>query len=672
MQKIFLNNQEIDLYDNVDIERVIELNNLGDISSKQSSYSNNISIPKTAKNISVLQGLSLQGSRTRVQYDYLRCDYYFNEIPIFQNGLAVVTESNRDTYDLTLFNGIIEFSTLVENLNLEDLDFSELFHTFNIEYYRQHTAITPELPPILYSIEHEFVEETNTNLRVRGELNGVKLLNEMFPVVSTKWLFRNIFEQQGYTIEGDIFTDRKLFDRFDVEYTTLSEGYIIEQEVFDDVISSRVSNTFNYNLDVRQDRFFPDSRDFSRFNRTIDLSTQTTSDFRVRNGQLTVLEATGEVEINVSSISRISPSAGGAVLYLNNVTTGESTRLFSNSNNTQPLRIITQEPNTVFEIEVRPTSELSDDSQFEVVNVNLDYDIEFVKIQDNGFDVRQRHFKFGELSQIDFIQDVLNRYGLLLNKTPNKNEFIVRNVNNLIDRQQANIIDWTNKFVSQGSETYSNTYGQLNKATFQYQFDEDTPAEGRKDGSFKLNQPLSDAENNLFESVFSMPPAEIISTISGNSFRQTQYLPLISVNYELEEGSETNIINTTYTNLEADITLFEAYRFTKDPDPSGFNPNTALVGFPNDIPVKITEHFYLLLEVDELQEHLDDYYSDYLNVLENYKVLEFEFRLDTSDILNFDFYSLIYLQQTGQHYYINRLTYNVNSPIVSAELVQLP
>jgi len=93
----------------------------------------------------------------------------------------------------------------------------------------------------------------------------------------------------------------------------------------------------------------------------------------------------------------------------------------------------------------------------------------------------------------------------------------------------------------------------------------------------------------------------------------------------------------------------------------------------NGIPfVNVNEKYMVVNNPKPYEQVFDEYYSKYIELVNEYKQIEVQFNMNLSDIRNFDFYKLIYLKQTGRYYYANKLKYNVASPIVAAELVEIP
>jgi hypothetical protein len=85
-ERIIIDGEYLDLYPNESINLNIQINNISDITTRNSSYTNSLNIPRTAKNQRLLGYVGVMGNTTNVPYRLLRCRYLRDTITVLYNG----------------------------------------------------------------------------------------------------------------------------------------------------------------------------------------------------------------------------------------------------------------------------------------------------------------------------------------------------------------------------------------------------------------------------------------------------------------------------------------------------------------------------------------------------------------------------------------------------------
>jgi len=131
--KLFINNKEVQLENNDTIARTLQVNDIGNLSSRQANFTQNIKVPMTAENMKLFDFLGVAGSQSNFPYqknlatlisDTGECIVY--------NGYAVPT-STKDYYDLQIYDGVIDFYKAIENKKITDVGLAEINHIKNLE-----------------------------------------------------------------------------------------------------------------------------------------------------------------------------------------------------------------------------------------------------------------------------------------------------------------------------------------------------------------------------------------------------------------------------------------------------------------------------------------------------------------------------------------------------------
>lgn len=216
VSRIIVEGEVLDLYPNERISLNLTLNDLGDVSTRNSSYSNTVKVPKTSKNQKIFEFLGVVGSTSQSPYKKVKCSYLVSGLPIITEGHLKVTRTTEEDYHIVLFDGIIDLDERIAGKKLTDLEYlSSLSHDKNLNNV---VASMDNTDGYIYS-PAKFVE----NL----PFTGVIYIDESFPFLFVHNLIRAIISEAGYTYSGDIFDD----EEFKKEVISLRTG--VDADVID-------------------------------------------------------------------------------------------------------------------------------------------------------------------------------------------------------------------------------------------------------------------------------------------------------------------------------------------------------------------------------------------------------------------------------------------------------
>ena len=195
--KLFINDIELDLPSNLKIARTKQVNDIGSLNNRQANFTQKIKLPKTKQNRLALNNLGSPADVSRIPYernsiflynDTGQCEIY--------NGWGVITNTDR-FYNLTIYDGSIDFYKAIENKNLIDIDLSDLTHTKNTA-----TVVSSwnAASPYRYII-------ADYNGKLFFDDGGTEVLNidYLVPSVNVKWLWDRVFSFFGFTYTGNVF-----------------------------------------------------------------------------------------------------------------------------------------------------------------------------------------------------------------------------------------------------------------------------------------------------------------------------------------------------------------------------------------------------------------------------------------------------------------------------------
>ena len=145
--EIYIEDQLIDLLKDIGTDFTYTIDDVREFGSKNTSFSRTISIPATARNNKILgfafditmsneHNMDLPTVNTNfTPSQAAKCEVYIDKIQIFKGViriLEIVSNNNTTEYQCAVFGELGGFITELGNKRLEDLDFSEYNHTWNV------------------------------------------------------------------------------------------------------------------------------------------------------------------------------------------------------------------------------------------------------------------------------------------------------------------------------------------------------------------------------------------------------------------------------------------------------------------------------------------------------------------------------------------------------------
>lgn len=125
--RLFIEEQEVELQPDTVIAITLQINDFSEMTDRQANYTNQFKVPRTRRNREIFGLMDTVQSETGVPYKKLNARVIKEGITVVQNGFAIV-ESSTDTYNVTVYGGLIDFFKLIEGKKLADLDLSQYNH----------------------------------------------------------------------------------------------------------------------------------------------------------------------------------------------------------------------------------------------------------------------------------------------------------------------------------------------------------------------------------------------------------------------------------------------------------------------------------------------------------------------------------------------------------------
>jgi hypothetical protein len=128
--QLFINGKSVDLSDETKIGITKQVNNFGDLTSRQGDFSNTFKIPKTIKNRTIFENSENTNSATLFPYKKHLVDYFEDGIQIVFNGSGTLVNDDEKFYNFKINSGNTSFfdETINQSVGrLYDVDRETLF-----------------------------------------------------------------------------------------------------------------------------------------------------------------------------------------------------------------------------------------------------------------------------------------------------------------------------------------------------------------------------------------------------------------------------------------------------------------------------------------------------------------------------------------------------------------
>lgn len=114
-----------------------QVNDIGDLSLVNDSFSRSEKLPRTKKNQLIFESLGVVGSGSRTPYEKIKVQVLDGGVEIIPEGNLIITETLEDEYKYHIKEGAIDFYSLISDDTIEVLDLSDLNHIKTVSEIQQ-------------------------------------------------------------------------------------------------------------------------------------------------------------------------------------------------------------------------------------------------------------------------------------------------------------------------------------------------------------------------------------------------------------------------------------------------------------------------------------------------------------------------------------------------------
>ena len=624
-----------------DIKITKQANDIANIRTRNTNFTNSFKLPKTPANIRAMEFLSLVGNNSNVPYQKNSTDYTDDSgVPLIKDGWSIIKETDNH-FKNYIYDGLIEFYKAIENRVLTDIGLEELDHLKNQDAV-VNTWNNPDLP---YRYN---VADYNGKMVHDGKLN----IDYLIPSVNMKWLFDKVFEYIGWTYDCSVLETEDFIKRWLTYPKTIGSDTEQTEPVGDFVWNGEVTY------------FNQDPNDLTLFHSKTLIG-------KIGGSPLVNQYVQGDsyaVQYPITSNTSFNNSG-----LLFNQTGLYKVTLDGTIYNNQPpnsqgigtlkaqLFIPGSYPfNTVFEetwehgvafqhtfyVNINAGQKLTIDGAelFELYGASgtVNTSIEFVSGQQVSFTEALVDF-----SITDFINEVLGGFGLTPFTDAVNKHIKFWTFDEIL--QNTDVLNWSSKYQGGDSEKYILPgYAQKNRFSYKYN-DKDA---NHNDGFLYINNKNIKDEAPLISSAFYSPEKNKTYFLLNN----------YNVYRFWNKQSKDDGSGVDYKPLE---NRFYVMKSELIQSPIQVTSETLLTTGSNAM------YYRESFEGISFNIQVPNYYSSLYSILNKSKVTNSKFNLNTLDIVNSDFKKLVYIKQKGSYFIQNKISNFQKGKKTNVELINV-
>ncbi|AGO47831.1 structural protein [Cellulophaga phage phi46:1] len=604
---LYLNGTLLDLPPN-SVTRQIRVAALADITTRRSSYSNQIKLPKTVTNVKALEGLGIEGSGSTIPYKENRIDYYIDSLPLIIGGLMSVEKDDEKYFYIRITDGLSTLSGLLKGYTLKDLPLGDLNHFLSAD-----------------QVTRSYAHDTGFIYGFADYGVGVYRAEFMSPSVYCHTLFK------------------KMFNLINCDY--VSNFLDNDSDFLSEVLTSNVGivkNDSNPTITPAGSIYLGALSGFRVQAQPIyyevraNFTQADITGFTGQSNKLTCITA-GSYRFFVDVVGSSLYGSAGVTLLLND----NNVFSYTTEDDIDQVDDIFLELKVGDEIKLHVIgthlSKYFTENEYRVsFNLQVDFSVQRI----TGGYLVDVAAGLEDLPLTDFLGDIMNRYGLFISSVDeNKKAYEFKTIESVLSDKKG-AVNFTDKLAGSPTKAYTPDIAQKNYFKFTWR---DEATNYTRNGSiFVDNYNLAETKT-VYTSPFEIP---YIDTDFGRAA-----IPLFVENdsgvIEAAE-SPTKLLRVERKGGVVNVTYF-------DETPSNFSGN---------IP------FLTLTNID-MNHYLDKGYKQYSRVLNSYKEIDVPLNLSPLDVFNLAFDKLYYFKQFGRYYYLNSVKYSVGK-VATANMVEVP
>lgn len=630
---LYINGHEMELGTATPISQTRQVNDLAKLDNRQSSVTNKFTLPFTPKNVKSMEHVYLTGNQSNVPYQKNVASLYDAESGacLIYKGWATITQSSKKGYDVFIYDGLIDFYRRIENKTLTDVDVSGLNHAKSIVNIINSWG---NLLPYIYAIADYNGKNSFTTLGGTAiEINT----DYQVPSARVSYIWERIFAFAGFTYSGSYFQTQDFLNWF---------------MTFPKPVPSLVPNKILVYAGATYPLW------------TMIISYDGYAQLTERAYLLTLPRenfTTPYVSVNnYGSQTGLGQNGNGSLGYVYNhnrfnilVSGTYSFDVFNNSlfyyyrRDSNNVAISNGQLVPLGQLGRTIILNLNAGDQVGILNAEAETTGSF-NYEINRIDGYVANFEEAlvDFSVTDFVKEVIQHGGLTAFKDKYSNHIEYLTMTEILKSNKLD--DWSSKFQYKDIEKYKiGNYAKRNFMRYRY----NTENQSHNDGYIQIDdENLADETDLLKSKVYS--PEQDTTTLLGRS---------------------TNVFKIWEKELKDDSTieykdLSGRYYFLRIENVS---VNAILASEKLNQQQSVTQVGMASYAGMSFKNVITNNYPAIKSILDKGKIIEAYFYLKPTDIESYDFKGLIYVEQLGSYYLINKIMNFVKGKITKCELLEV-
>ncbi|MDI9256328.1 hypothetical protein [Flavobacterium sedimenticola] len=619
----------MELYENTVFPQVKQVNDIANLSNRNSNVMPSVKIQKTANNVRNIEGVSLVGNQSNAPYRQLECDVIDADTGehLIYKGWAVLVDSNEKDYIFNIYDGVIDFYKEIENTTITQIGVPELNHEKNLANVVG--TWTDTTLPYRY-----ILADYNGNNTASGNIN----IDFQVPSASIPYLWDKIFNYIGWTYSGTIFQHEK----FKNAWLSYPKPVSTETPVTEEVTTQN-SQLTSYEVQypvgggvflgsVTYANIFPSVSSFNPAYYNFTTGIQVAGLYRFSFSAETFSLSNGSTSSRIQIIVRDTLNQIVSTSYVD-IANGNYIDLLLNAGERIFVSVVYMDSTLPFNGFVNPSGNVSLSGEV-TTSMNLITGFSL------GFDQA-----FIDFQVTQFVRDMMVRFGLTPFKDKYKNHITFLTLYELL--QNTNVNDMSDNFVAKiGEKTKIGNYAKRNYFKYKYNDDEMKHNNGY----------LSIADENLAEEI----------TILNSSFYSPERLKSVFLGgcniYKIWDKEIKDDETVTYKDLDGRFYLMRAEMINEE-----ITLGSNILGGTVTVPFYFRESYYRL----KFDEILYDWHRPMSAIFDKAKLITADFWQSPKQISNFDFSRLIYVRQLSSYFIANKIPNFTKGKPTRFELIEV-
>lgn len=593
---------------------VKQVSDMADVTKANSSFTWQLTFPKTPTNVKAFQMLGIAGTSSTTPYDKIICQILDNGMLIEPNGNLIITETTEKEYKGNVKAGIIDFLQDISNDNIADVvDLSTLGHL---------NTPTNIIDSFTADLPYKYIVAYYNGQQL-ADISGKTNLNPfaLVPSIDVKYLWDKIFEHYGWTYEGNFSLDDiwmtypNAIGYSSDEAITALDATVPQHFVYSDLLPNQLFNVENINVNTIDTDFVQVQPNGFVF------SIQETGNYNIR------ASLTGSVYRFITGV----PIKAGDIKW--KVIVGDQY---------EPVFFDSGEE-IDFDITAHP------DTPIYIVFYTSIFPYAYFDIEDGFLEIETRGIQEVDFSEAlikikvkDFFKEIMIRNALTPFVDVENKSIRFRTLD---ERLNANVINWTDKYVDRKSEKYVyENYAQDNILKHKY----NQPNVDYGDGVIVVENENQPAEKTLYSS-FSYAPEQNLVVI--NQTYNVQNFRMFDVEVQVDENDD---LIANYKQLKDRFYFIRSQQVEDD---------IYVLG-------DLATEFPLAVYSEVFADIVNDKFTNIGQLINNAKILTIELALSKADVVGLNFYRRYYFEQEKAYFLLNNLTWK-SGDICTGEFVKI-